>query len=142
MVIRPEPDHHTLYHLFFSHHTRQSLAIESNRSLSPQQATAADASLAAQYKITVAELAIVNKVIATASQKLDSIEAEGRGLIEAASHSNAKPLQSKIDDLNTRRYLTVVAGIAAIRRSLPAKSWTNLRAYINNQYRNTTQVLR
>ena len=98
--------------------------------------------MATQYKISVAQLAALNKIATTTSFKLDAIEAEAKGLFEAASHSSAAPLQAKIDDLNARRYRSVIAGVTAARKALSPASWTNLHAFINNEYRNTTQMVK
>ena len=67
---RPAPDDHTLSHLFFIHHDRQSQDIENIRPGNPQQADAVEVKVAAQYKITVAELVALNKAISPTSQKL------------------------------------------------------------------------
>lgn len=98
--------------------------------------------MAAQYKISVAELAALNKVAASTSQQLDAIDAQAKGILQAASHSSAAPIQAKLDDINARRYRTVAAGVLAIRKSLSLASWINVRTFINNDFRNTTQVLK
>ena len=141
-LFKPDADYHALYRLFFSHHTLQSQGIDNLRGTSSQQAAAADAAVAAKYKITVAELATLNRFITSTAQKLDVIEAEAKGLLKASNNSPAAPLQVKLDDINSRRYRTVIAGLAAIRKSLPPTSWNNVRAFINNEFRNSTLVIK
>ena len=140
-MIRPDPDHHTLYHLFFNHHANKGQQIEGLKVTSPLQAAAAEARLAAQYNINISELAPLNATIAAISLKLDKIDAEAKALLDESHRSKTQPSQTKIDDLQARRYLVVMGGVAAVRRTLAPSSWSNIRSYINQQFRATTQVL-
>jgi hypothetical protein len=140
-AVRPAPDQHTVYHLFFGNHARIRQQIEAIRSSNPQQASALDASLAAQYNITVAELAPLSIAIAATSLQLDAIEAEAKALFAATRLLNKTPDQKVLDALNSKRYLTVIAGIVSAKKTLSPTSWINIRGYINNEFRNTTQVI-
>lgn len=78
--------------------------------------------------------------MAATTLKLSTIDAEASALLDAAARSKTTVPQSKIDDLNVRRYLVVVGGVAAVRKSLSPASWTHIRSFVNDQFRNTTQV--
>ena len=101
-----------------------------------------DAQIAAQYGVKVSELPALNAAITSTSNKLAAVENQADALFRASAARNQKPDQSKLDALNAQRYLTVISGIAAIRKTVEPASWTNLRGYINNHFRNATQVIR
>jgi len=142
VAVKPNPDSHPLYHLFFGQHSRQSLQIDSIRGAHAAQAAATEALIAAQYGIQVSELPALNATLVRTSQTLDALEAQANGLLKAAAASNKMADQAALDALNAKRYLTVVSGIASMRKVLSASSWINMRGYINNQFRSTTQVIR
>jgi hypothetical protein len=135
------PDAHTLYHLFFSSHNRRSQAIDGGRAANPQAASVADAVLAAELGISVAELPAFNKAVADASQKLDAITSQAQGIYQAAGNTNSKVTIAQVQDLNIRRYRTVILGIISVKAAISASSWTNVRAYVNSTFRKQTQVI-
>ena len=100
-----------------------------------------DARIAAQYGIQASELPALNASIAATSLKLDAITVEANALLAAAALSKTKANQSTLDALNAKRYLTVAAGVASVRKVLSTPSWVNMRGYVNQQFRNTAQVI-
>ena len=112
------------------------------RATAPLQASAADARLAAQYNITISELAPLNSLIAATTVKLNAIDAEAKALYDQANRTKTALPQAKLNDLNARRYLTVMAGVSSMRKTLSAPSWNNMRGFINNEFRNTTHAVR
>ena len=142
VAARPNPDSHSLYHLFFGQHSRQSLQIDSLRGAHAAQAAAAEALVAAQYGIQVSELPALSAALVKTSQTLEALDSQATGLLKSAAVSNKKADQGALDALNAKRYLTVVSGIESMRKVLSATSWVNMRSYINGQFRNSTQVIR
>ncbi len=136
------PDDPRLYQLFLAFHDNLNSFVQNRKALAPLAGAKTEESVARLLKVDKAELSAVAAVSHQFVLDLSQLQATVKAYADLARQTKRQPDSAVLLQFQQQKDQLINAAVRQLSLTLTPASWAGLKAYINNEHRLHTSVVR